>query len=444
MKTSPKPVVHVVHAVDTEGPLDESIDATFMRLEQIYGLQIEPTVDNLLIVQEGRGQIFGMTDFQAESAQLTFSRVNLAYNRTWDEINSVMKDFFSSRFRGKFLDSRGESWVSSWFCMDHGHIDPNPRGKQLGYGEIHHYYSNLISSYGVKDEIQFHFHPLAVNGNTLSAATSYNNNAPQFVLELAKRLLRFEWFPSCYRPGFHSIRPDSNLFIEQWFPFDYSNQSYDEEGNQPDLAGGRFGDWRFATRSWAGYRPSVRNYQLPGELNRVVFRCLNLGTRHRLLQKSHIVEAFAEAREKGVSILAFTDHDWRDIRQDVENFWVELSDVAGSFRDVDFHFSGAEEAAIAVGGDTNERPELELSIEGNQASISLLKGSIHGGQPFLAIETIDGTVFHDNLDLTDSAEGWTYTFDEATVSLEVVAKIAVGASSSGGSVAIVKKRGSHF
>lgn len=444
MDATSKPVVHIVHAVDTEGPLDENLEATFTRLEQIYGVKVAPTPDNLSIIQEGRGKRFGLSDHAAESARTTFSRENLAYNRTWGEIDSVMEDFFSPKFRGRVRDSRGEPWKATWFCMDHGDLDSNPRNKQLGYGEIHQYYSNLIARYGVKDEIQFHFHPMSVGGNALSAATSYNNNSPQFVLELAKRILKFEWFPSCYRPGFHSIRPDSNLFIEQWFPFDYSNQSYDDDENQPDLARGRFGDWRNATRSWAGYRPSVRNYQLPGELNRVIFRCLNAGTRHRLLRKSHIIEAFSEARVNGVSVLAFTDHDWRDIRLDVDNFLRELSEVAGSFKDVDFHFSGAEEAGIAARGNPKEKPELHISIEGNQALIRLLKGSIHGGQPFLAVEMIDGTVIHDNLDLINSDEGWSYTFDASTLSLEAVAKIAVGASSSGGSTAIVKKKGIHF
>ena len=64
--------------------------------------------------------------------------------------------------------------------------------------------------------------------------------------------------PSTYRPGFHTIRPDSNWFLEQWIPFDFSNQSTKNEGNQPDLIGGRWGDWRRAPNSWKPYHPSIR------------------------------------------------------------------------------------------------------------------------------------------------------------------------------------------
>ena len=40
-----KPIVHIVHHVDTEGPLYESLEETFARLNDILGekLNIEPT-----------------------------------------------------------------------------------------------------------------------------------------------------------------------------------------------------------------------------------------------------------------------------------------------------------------------------------------------------------------------------------------------------------------
>ena len=76
-----------------------------------------------------------------------------------------------------------------------------------------------------------------------SCATSCLHS-PHLVGILARKLLERSWFPSVYRPGFHTIRPDSHWFLEQWFPFDYSNQSTDEDIDQPDLADGRFGDWR--------------------------------------------------------------------------------------------------------------------------------------------------------------------------------------------------------
>lgn len=50
-----KPIVHIVHHVDTEGPLYESLEETFARLNDILGekLNIEPTRENLLKLQNG-------------------------------------------------------------------------------------------------------------------------------------------------------------------------------------------------------------------------------------------------------------------------------------------------------------------------------------------------------------------------------------------------------
>ena len=36
--------VNVVHAIDTEGPIYESVQATFERLEEILGVKIKPSI----------------------------------------------------------------------------------------------------------------------------------------------------------------------------------------------------------------------------------------------------------------------------------------------------------------------------------------------------------------------------------------------------------------
>ena len=35
-----KPILHIVHCIDTEGPLDEDIYATFERLNYIFGIKL--------------------------------------------------------------------------------------------------------------------------------------------------------------------------------------------------------------------------------------------------------------------------------------------------------------------------------------------------------------------------------------------------------------------
>ena len=43
--------VYIVHCIDTEGPLYETLDATFHRLKQIFGINIEASEGNLKNLQ---------------------------------------------------------------------------------------------------------------------------------------------------------------------------------------------------------------------------------------------------------------------------------------------------------------------------------------------------------------------------------------------------------
>ena len=52
-RSSEKGVLYVVHCVDAEGPLNETLCATFERLKYIFNIDLEPTSDNLKIIQEG-------------------------------------------------------------------------------------------------------------------------------------------------------------------------------------------------------------------------------------------------------------------------------------------------------------------------------------------------------------------------------------------------------
>ena len=45
------PILYIVHFIDTEGPLYESIPETIKRFNEIYGKKLEPTADNLKKIQ---------------------------------------------------------------------------------------------------------------------------------------------------------------------------------------------------------------------------------------------------------------------------------------------------------------------------------------------------------------------------------------------------------
>jgi len=345
-------------------------------------------------------------------------------------IDEMLDECMSKEFREKVKDDFDGGWIYSWHCMDHINYEINPRKKDTGYGSVFRHYKKRITD--SEDELNWHFHPRSLSRNPMHAATSYNNSMNDLIYLLSRRIIDSNWFPTVNRPGFHSERIDSHLFLEQWVPFDYANQFHEELEKQPDAQNGRFGDWRRAPKSWRGYHPSIHDYQSEGNCNRIIFRCLNVGTRLRLLQPNHIQQALEEAEQYGSAILAFANHDYRDIRKDV-NYVRNLIDKQKRDYSVSVKFSGAEHAAVKHFKFKKNNFFLECKIEGNRIYVSSKNGKIFGSQPFLSIKTIEGKYLHDNLDEVEHEKTWAYVFDDQTIKLEKIHKIGVGSAGRCGS-----------
>ena len=45
------PLLHIVHCIDTEGPLKETLKDTFSRINKIYKTKLKPTKSNLVKIQ---------------------------------------------------------------------------------------------------------------------------------------------------------------------------------------------------------------------------------------------------------------------------------------------------------------------------------------------------------------------------------------------------------
>jgi hypothetical protein len=430
-----KPVLYIVNCVDTEGPLNETIEATFERLNSIFNITIEPTESNLIAIQQKKIPLNGLEDAVAKC----FAPELLDYNKNWSQIDAMLDEMLSEEYRAKNIDDFGGGLVYSWHCMDHVGYMTNPRHKDMGYGNIFRYYrsklKNLASS---RDEINWHFHPLSITKRPIAAATSYNNNMDLLNGIISRRIIDEKWFPVVNRPGFHSERPDSHLFLEQWIPFDYANQAYENMEDQPDLLNGRFGDWRNAPLSWRGYHPDHDNYQSEGRCRRLIFRCLNVGTRLRALTDEHISQAFEEALLHGGAILAFANHDYRDMRKDITKFSEMLFRIRAKYSEVSIKYSGAEEAIVSLNGwQGKEKIEIAASIKENILHVELISGEVFGPQPYLAIKTKSENYLHDNFDVAICGKKWQYVFDDHTVTLDWVDKIGVGCAGKYGGYSVV-------
>tara|TARA_B110000003_G_scaffold248807_1_gene260735 strand:- start:61 stop:1422 length:1362 start_codon:yes stop_codon:yes gene_type:complete len=432
------PIMHVVHCIDTEGPMTESLNDTFLRIKQIFGINIKPTKLNLKKLQDKKLELSGLEE---NVAKVVSSKL-LKYNQTWSDIREMLNDCMSHEFRTQMKDDYGNGWVYSWHCMDHVGYSQNPRKKDLGFGKVYQFYKNMIElSNSLQDEINWHYHPLSFDRNPLKSSSNYVNSFDVLNQVLCRRIIDEKWFPTVNRPGFHTERPDIHLFLEQWIPFDYANNSYDYEDGQDDLKSERFGDWRRASNKWYGYHPHHDDHQISGNCRRVIFRCLNVGTRFKNIKEKHVIEALNDAQKNGVSILAFANHDWRDIRPDVEYIRDIIDNVKENYSDVKIKFSGANEAAqhlVRLKEHRDYQPlKLNCYLEKSRFIVEVSEGELFGPQPYLAIQTKIGSYHHDNFDIIQPGKIFSYTLDFNTISLAEISIISAASSDKFGNYSVV-------
>lgn len=433
------PALFVVHCVDTEGPLSEALEATFNRLQDSLDIHLAPSRETLNKILSGDIDLGSKT----EAARAICTPHNLEYNDSWPKIDSMLDEMVSTEYRQRFPDSDGRGCIFNWFLMDHVGFDENPRHRDVGYHNIFDHYREKMQETGANEhELHFHFHPTSTYKQGHICATSYLRS-PHLLEVLSRRIIDRTWFPSSFRAGFYAERPDSHWFLEQWFPFDFSNNATAEstaESMQQDIGGGRLGDWRRALGDWSHYHPSHDDYQVPGNCRRTVFRALPVGTRLHLLKQADVDVAFARASQENPTILGFADHDFRDMRRDIEAVYSMVIRSAEKFPDVRWVHSGAKDAARKVLGLPASPLNFDVTLEARGSSQLLrveAQGDVFGPQPFLAVRTLDRRYIHDNFDFQIPGKLWTYTFDQQSIFPGSFDRVGVGAASPDGSTCVV-------
>ena len=429
--------VYVVHCIDSEGPLHESIEATFERIKHIFHIDLKPSKDTLRDLQQGKIDLDGIE----ESVKLTLDPHLLNYNNTWDKVEDMLKDCLSPQFRNKFKDSLGNGWVYNWHCVDHVDYEINPRRRDIGYHNIFDEYNRILKdTNSSQDGFHFHYHPHPMIKHAHLCATRWLGPTDKLFQVLCRRIIDRNWFPAVNRPGFQVNRPDSHWFLEQFIPFDYATlamEPTEEDNQQFDFSAGRSGDWRRAPITWEPYHPDHDDYQKIGNCRRIITRCLNIGTRAYLMDENEVRRAFDEAKENKPVILSFANHDFRDLRVDIAEAHRLLSKVSKDYNDIEFIYCEAVEAVRnAMKLEEQNKCEFELKLEQNSDGAHTLniKSSekTFGPQPFFAIKTNTNQYFHDNLDFQIPFREWTYTFDEETLPVNAVEKIGVASNNSYG------------
>jgi len=314
----------------------------------------------------------------------------------------------------------------------------NPRRRDTGYHNIFDHYNEMLGRTGShRDGIHFHYHPMPFSKQANHCATHFFAHSDSLFQILGRRIIDRHWFPSCFRAGYHTIRPDSNFFLEQFIPFSLSNQACNEDYSfQKDLAHGRFGDWRRAPKRWAPYHPSHDDYQVPGNCRRWEARCLNIGTRVRVITQADVDQAFKEAAAGDPVVMAFTNHDFRDMRNDILLMRRMLMESSSKYPEVTYCFSEARNAIRKALSIPVPSPfTFSLDLAGNRLTIRSDR-PIFGPQPFFAIKTVSGDYYHDNLDFQIPSQEWTYVLDEQTFPTTAVQSLGVAASDAAGNVCV--------
>ena len=439
------PEIVIAHAVDTEGPLYESVGAKFERLKEIFGVEVKEKTPKVFDdILNGNIDI----EVPVENLKAVFSSHLANYNSDWGSIDKMLGHMYSDEFRNKYLDSFGNSWKITWHCLDHIGYEINPRKRDIGHHNIFEHYQSWVKNHlGYKDDIEWHFHPPSIFNEAHKCATLVFRNDNVYQI-LTRKIIDHNWFPSCFRAGFHAERPDLHWFLEQWIPFDLSNISQvgDDRHSARDMQDGRFGDWRRAPSSWGIYQPNHDDYQTDGNCRRYIGRVLNVLNRLASIDEAELESAFKAARNNSKPILVgITGHDFRDLRVEIDHVYNLIKILQDSYPDVNIRFettknafrrclwpNGIQEAPIQLEG------EICLRKGEHILEIRCSSGSVFGPQPFLAIKTLDGHYIHDNFDFqTDS---WTYVFNPHTVPISRIEAIGVASNDQYGNCSVIRPR----
>jgi len=425
--------VHIVHCIDTEGPLHEPVEATFERINEIFELDLPPSMETLRSLQRSELDLGGI---EAEVAKVISPEL-LSYNDTWAQIDTMLDEIASPEYRAAMPDSDGGSWVYNWHCLDFVGFATNPRRRDEGYHRVFDHYREMIRRTDARDGLHFHHHPIPFSGEGHHSTTHYFSHSPMVFQILARRIIERQWFPCANRPGFHTTRPDSHWLMEQFIPFDYANQATDSDDSaQKDLPAGRFGDWRRAPKHWRPYHPDYDDYQIEGSSRRWIGRCLNIGSRVRVLTDADARSAFAEAQGGAPVVLSFTHHDFRDMRPAIEDVRKQIAKASAEFPDVRFKYcEGREAMRLALSLPARDPVKLIITLDETRLAVDA-DAATYGPQPFLALKTRDGRYFHDNFDFQEPFRSWSYHLDEQSIPVGNIETIGVATCNSYGDVTV--------
>ena len=137
--------------------------------------------------------------------------------------------------------------------------------------------------------------------------------------------------------------------------------------------------------------------------------------KRKTFKTKDIEQAFKETALGKSAILSFTNHDYRDMQDDISNVYQMIKSVSKNIQRVKFKWSEAREAMRkSTNIKKNKKANIKQKFLGNILHIKSDQ-PIFGPQPYLTIKTRKNQYFHDNFDIQRPFYEWTYTLDEQTI-----------------------------
>lgn len=427
--------VIVNHCIDVEGPMTETVEATWERLKEEDGIEVTapPTKENLKKLQ--LKQLPVSDDEQTLSfLARKYSADNLNYFENWDEIDSEFRKIISPEFRRKNCDSKGGAYRFNWFIYDHYGFKNNPRFHAEGIHAIFdHYHELFLEENEFNDGVYWHYHHVPSSGDALEWNTNWWMNGIHEEI-LARRIIERNWFPSVFRAGGHIERNDLSYWLEMFIPFDFSARTSRDLNRLHGAAA--VNDWRFSPYRWGYYHPDFYDYRKPGNMKRSLYRCLDLRTWITAITEEDVREAFEQAKYGYDTVLAYYNHDFRPMSDDIENIVQLIRKVHKEFPEVDWEFDNCLNSARSIQGYTpsDKAPDLQYSLDGTLLSVTS-DSELFGPEPFLAIKE-SGRFFRDNF-TRESNTKWCYRFRKPSQ----IESFGIAANSQGGLTSVLVHNG---
>lgn len=282
---------------------------------------------------------------------------------SWDKLHAAIKDMHE-RVRFAYPDAAGGPAVFSWFVLDwvgYNEYDPTfqKRGHTTGFHRIFDAYrETILSENALKqsgDGLYWHYHHPPKDGSWGWNRNWSDSNWYEKVLN--KKILERHFFSSVFRAGGYVEDNKASAWLEQWIPFDYSN-------NSPAFKEGAY-EWPRASRNWAPYHPAHNDYQSKGDMKRAIFRSVPVLGRvgSNVLTEKDVENAFLSAENGEKPVITFVTHDYyKNAAEELQTAHTLISRAARKHPNISWRYANALSAA---------RESLSLSpLEGLTLSVT--------------------------------------------------------------------------